>query len=272
MTLRLAASAATLATLAAFPAAAQTYDAVETQSPVISTQSGSGLVFTLRGGVGTRPEYFGSDEYTAVPDIGFSLNYLSLGSFNFGDPDPWAERRGFGLRGSFRYIGERDASEFDELDGLDDIDAAYELGLGVAYTATSYEVFGNVRKGFGGHEGVVGEVGADAIFRPTEALRLTFGPRVFFGNDDYADTYFGVDADEAAASQFGAFDAEGGMLSSGLALGMRYRLTDVWGVEGQITYDVYRNDAEDSPIVAAGADDQWGARIGITRTFSIGGR
>ncbi|ETX15338.1 MltA-interacting MipA [Roseivivax halodurans JCM 10272] len=267
MTFRLAAAAATAAAFAAAPALAQ--DLGYGTDPVISTQGGPGLVFTLRGGVATSPEYFGSDDYELGPDLGFSLNYLRFGGRDFGNPDPWAERRGFGLRGSFRYIGERDSD--DELDGLDDIDAAYEVGFGLGYTAEYYSVFADVRRGFGGHEAVVGEVGADAIFRPSDRLQITFGPRALFAGEDYADTYFGVSAAEAAASSFDAYDADGGLVSTGAELGMRYRLSDAWGVEGAITYDTYRGDAEDSPIVRDGDNDQWGARIGLTRTFSIGG-
>ncbi|SFE49931.1 MipA/OmpV family protein [Roseivivax sediminis] len=271
MTFRIAAAAACLA-LGATSVAAQSTDG---SAPVISTQSADpGLVFTLRGGVGTAPEYFGSDEYTAVPDLGFALNHLSLGGRSFGNPDPWAEARGFGVGGSFRYIGERDSGDFDDLDdldGLDDIDAAVELGVRLRYTGQNYMVFGDIRRGFGGHEGIVGELGADAILRPTDRLRVTFGPRALYGSDEYASTYFGIDNDEAAGSRYAAYDADGGLLSTGLEFGMRYQLSDNWGIEGAVTYDVFRNDAEDSPIVRRGSDDQWGARIGITRTFSIGG-
>ena len=267
MTFRLAAAAATAAALASAPALAQ--DARSGTDPVISTQGGPGLVFTLRGGVASTPEYFGSDDYQLGPDLGFRLNSLRFGGRQIGNPDPWAESQGLGLRGSLRYIPARDGD--DELDGLDDIDAAVELGLGLGYTGENFAAFADIRRGFGGHEAIVGEVGADAIFRPNERLRISFGPRALFAGDDYADTYFGVSASEAAASSFNAYDAEGGLISTGAELGMRYRLSDAWGVEGAVTYDVFRGDAEDSPIVQGGDNDQWGARIGLTRTFSFGG-
>ncbi|ETW13422.1 MltA-interacting MipA [Roseivivax marinus] len=263
---------ATIALLALAPAAAFAQDdATATRSPVVSTQSSPALVFTLRGGVATQPEYFGSDEYDVGPDLGFSLNSLSFGGRSFGNPDPWAEARGFGIRGSFRYIGERDDDDYGELEGLDDIDAAYEVGLGAGYAGENYYVFADVRRGFGGHEAWVGEVGADAVFRPSERLRVTFGPRAFFGSDDYASTYFDVSAAEAAASSFNAYDADGGLISTGVELGMRYKLSENWGLSGAVTYDRFRGDAEDSPIVQQGSEDQWGARLGVTRTFSFGG-
>ncbi|MHA6346818.1 MipA/OmpV family protein [Roseivivax sp. CAU 1761] len=269
MTSRLALLAAAALALAPAFAAAES----ATPAPVLSTQSAGGpaLAFTLRGGVATAPDYFGADSYTVGPDLGFSPSYLRFGRFEFGDPDPWAARQGLAPRGSLRYIPERDSGEFSELENLDDIDAALELGLGLGYTQQNSAIWLDVRRGFGGHEAWVAELGADYISRPSDRLAVTFGPRMFFGSDDYADTYFGVSAAEAAASpSYAAYDPEGGLLSAGLELGMRYRLTDVWGVEGAVSWDRFTNDALDSPIVQQGSQDQWGARLAITRAVRLG--
>ena len=40
------------------------------------------LGFTLRGGLATSPEYFGSDEYEIGPDLGFALDRLRFGPFD----------------------------------------------------------------------------------------------------------------------------------------------------------------------------------------------
>ncbi|MFP7569795.1 MipA/OmpV family protein [Marivita sp. S2033] len=229
------------------------------------------LVFTLRGGVSAMPEYFGSDDYKAGADLGFRLNHVSLGkSGSFGNPDAWAENPGLSFGGSLRFIQERDTSDFDELAGLDDVDATVELGVSMRYGTEYFAAFGNVRRGFGGHEGWVGEVGADAILRPTDRLRLSLGPRLFFGDDEYSDTYFGVTPAESSAA-LSAYDPDGGLVSAGVELGARYQINDVWGVEGAVTWETFQDDALDSPIVKQGSDEQWGARIGLTRVFSIGG-
>ena len=244
------------------------------QAPVImpaSEPTRRQFVFTLRGGVASKPEYFGSDEYTAGPDLGFRFNYLALrNGRSFGNPDPWTDSMGLTFGGSFRFIPERDSSDHDELEGLDDIDAAVELGVSMRYGTEYFAAFGEIRRGFGGHEGWVGEVGADAILRPTDRLRLSMGPRVFFGNDTYSDTYFGVAADEASAD-LSAYDPDGGMVSAGVELGARYQINDLWGLEGAITWEKFTDDAADSPIVEQGTDEQWGVRFGVTRVFSIGG-
>jgi outer membrane scaffolding protein for murein synthesis (MipA/OmpV family) len=228
------------------------------------------LGFTLRGGVGTAPTYFGSDSNEAVPDIGFELNYLNLGGFTFGSPDPLYRPEGFGVTGSFRYIGERDDADSPELTGLEDVDASVELGVGLRYAATNYEVYGNVRYGVVGHESFVGELGADVFLRPTDRLTLRAGPRAFFGDEDYASTFYGVTNTESAASggNLAAFDPDGGLMSTGVEFGAGYQINDTWGIDAAITYERLRNDAQNSPISAD--DDQFSARIGLTRRFTLG--
>ena len=254
--------------LAAGPSETQSDAAMITPAPAPSAPQ---LVFTLRGGVSLDPKYFGSDDYEVGPDLGFRFNYLSLrNGRTFGNPDPWADSLGFGLGGSLRFIKERNTDDFDELAGLDDIDAALELGASVSYTTENVTVFGAVRRGFGGHEGWVGEIGADAILRPTDRLRLSMGPRALFGDEEYSNTYFGISADEASAA-LPAYDLDGGLVSAGVEFVARYQINDDWGLEGAVTWDKFQGDAADSPIVEQGDEEQWGVRFGVTRVFSIGG-
>ena len=51
---------------------------------------------------------------------------------------------------------------------------------------------GEARYAFGGAEGLVGEIGLNAIARPTETLELSAGPFASLASDDYTDAYFGV--------------------------------------------------------------------------------
>ncbi|MGB3407869.1 MAG: MipA/OmpV family protein [Jannaschia sp.] len=261
---------AVLGCLSIAPAFAQAQDL---SAPTLSTQgNGPAIGFTLRGGVAASPSYFGSDSVEAAPDFGFNLNYLRLGGFTIGSPDPLYQPEGFGVTGSFRYIGERNAGDDPELTGLADVDASLELGVGLRYATPDFQVFGDVRYGVIGHESFVGELGADVFLRPTDRLTLRAGPRVFFGDSDYASTYFGVTAAESVASagvsNFAPFSASGGLLSSGVELGAGYQINDSWGVDAAIRYDRLRNDAADSPITVD--DNQLSARIGLTRRFTLG--
>ena len=265
---------AAVALLLALPAAGASAQgtplgAGASDGPAPRPTGGQALSFTLRAGVSAQPEFPGSDEIIVGPDLGFSFGALEIGRFGIGDPDPEMVQTGLGLRGSFNYVGERDSSDFEELRGLDDVDASIELGLGLAYRQDAYQVFGDLRYGVTGHEALVGEVGADVFFRPSDRLIVNAGPRVLFGSDDYARTYFGVSPEESSLSGLDAFDAEGGALSAGLEVGARYSLGGDWGVEGAVTYDRLLGDAQDSPITEAGSADQYGVRIGLTRRITF---
>lgn len=225
--------------------------------------------FALRGGVGVGPAYPGSDEFEATPDLAFTFGSLRWGALDVGNgvgviPDP-----GFAFRGALKVIGSRKQSDYAELAGLEDIDTAVELGFGVIYRQTNWEAFGEVRRGFGGHEGVTGTLGADLVFRPDDRWTVTAGPRVNFGDSDYASTYFGITPAEALTSSFASFDADGGTLGAGFIVQATYRLDDKWALEGALGYEKLLNDAADSPITQLGSDDQWTLRIGLSRAFTL---
>jgi outer membrane scaffolding protein for murein synthesis (MipA/OmpV family) len=225
------------------------------------------IVVTLRAGVAVSPSYLGSSDYELGPDLAARFDYVRFpGGFEYGSSQAVGFRRGWGIRGSFRYLGERSDNA---IEGLDNIPWSVEAGLGVGYEQRNWRVFTDVRYGFVGHNSWVGEVGGDAIAYPLDGLTLTLGPRFSFGTDDFANTYFGVSSKESAASGLDAYDASGGLLATGLELGGRYLFNERWGLEGAATYDRLVNDAADSPITATGSADQWGFRLGITRRISL---
>jgi MipA family protein len=228
------------------------------------------IVVTLRGGVKVSPAYLGSDDVEFGPDLAGRVDYLRFpGGFEYGSGEAVGYRTGLGLRGSVRYLGERDSDDHEEIEGLDDIDWSLETGLGLGYEQRNYRVFADARYGVIGHNAWVGEIGADGIAYPMEGLTLTFGPRLELGDDRFASTYFGVSGAEAADSDLSEYDASGGLVGAGVEFSARYLWNERWGVEGNATYQRLLNDAADSPITEAGSDDQYSVRIGITRRISL---
>lgn len=226
------------------------------------------VVMTLRAGVQVSPSYFGSDEYELGPDLAARLDYVRFpGGFEYGSSRTVGFRTGWGVQGSFRYIGERDSDK--ELQGLDNVPWAAEVGLGVGYEQRNWRAFTDVRYGVIGHNAWVGEVGADAIAYPIEGLTLTAGPRLEFGTDNFARTYFGISTSESKSSGLPSYDASGGLLAAGIEVGARYLFNERWGVEGAVSYGRLMNDAADSPITEQGSPDQYSARVGITRRISL---
>ncbi|MEO1639212.1 MAG: MipA/OmpV family protein [Pseudomonadota bacterium] len=220
----------------------------------------------LRFGIGpsVSPGYFGDEDLDPGVGVKFQLERFALGPFSFGG----ADEPGLGFGGSFRYIAPREAGDFSELAGLADIDPSLEIGGGVEYNGPDYVVFANLRYGAVGHESFVAELGADYEIAPRDALTVTIGPRVLVGDDDYAQTYFGVSDVESAASAFDSFDAEGGLISAGAKAEVIYSLNDDWEIVGTIEYERFLRDAADSPITST--DDQIDAQVVLTRRITLG--
>src|SRR5690606_4300256 len=104
---------------------------------------------TIGLGASVGPSYFGSDDYDVGPWGTVRFDYLRLpGGLSWGSANSIGVRHGFGLRGSFNYVGSRRAGDHSELKGLDDVDAAYEVGLGIGYEARDWRAFTDVRYGF----------------------------------------------------------------------------------------------------------------------------
>lgn len=199
------------------------------------------LAFELGLGAGYAPAYEGSDEYVGGPRLNGGLSTFKLLGLNVEAGDGL----GFGFGPSFRYLGERESSEYSRLTGIKDVDAAFEIGGRMSYSWEQVEVFAAVRKGVTGHEGIVGDLGSDLIYAADSGTEVRFGPRMSFANDEYASTYFGVPAGATLA----AYSAEGGLYSVGLAMSVRHDYSEAWAVEGALGWNRLVGDAGDSPVV-----------------------
>jgi outer membrane scaffolding protein for murein synthesis (MipA/OmpV family) len=244
-------------------AALATPAAAQDERPRVSLDIGFGAAVT--------PDYPGSSDQSIGPTGSFALRELVLpGGFGFGSASARPVEPGFGLRGGFRYIGARKASDNPELAGLENVDAAFEIGLGVTQVSQFWRVFAEARYGVIGHKGWAGDLGADVIWRVSENTTLLAGPRARFGDRRFVQTYFGVTEAEAAASSFAAYNPSGGLVATGVEFGLQHRFTDAWGLQGRINYDRLQDDAGRSPIVAQGSRDQWSARLIFTYSFGLG--
>ena len=241
---------------AALPATAQT----DTGGNVLSFEAGLG--------VQSAPTYFGSATTETGATGSFAFGRLSWGNLCLGCD----ESDGLSLTGSFRYIGERPAGEEEVPDGLTveprftfgAVDAAVELGGGLSYTTPGFEGFAVVRRGFGGHEGYVAELGGDLVIAATDALTVKAGPRLLAGDDTFARTYFST---SGGPFEVGSFDAEGGVISRGAQVSARYQLNPDWAVTATARYDQLVGDAASSPI--SEDDDQTTFSLVVSRRFDI---
>lgn len=230
------------------------------------------LSFSVTGGAGIAPRYFGADDFKISPSGSLGFTGLRFGSVELGDPDgPARFVPGTRVRGALRFIPKRDGK--DELAGLNDVSAALEIGLGLHHSAEWWEVYTDLRYGVIGHKAIAGEVGMNLIYRGDSGLTLYAGPRADFGNARFARTYFGVTNAEAQAapanSNLTPYTPSGGFHSVGLEVGAYQSLSADWGVTGMVRYDRLRGEAANSPIVQQGNRNQISAQIGLTRHFNF---
>jgi outer membrane protein len=227
---------------------------------------GEDLVLEVGGGLRALPVYEGAEDYKLRPWPVIELHYIRLPVVGGVGGGP---ERGFSFSPSFRVIEERDDDDYPDLAGLGDVDLAVELGGEVAYRVGMFRALAAVRRGFGGHEGIVGRVGVDAVLQPVPRLSMAVGPRLFFASEDYLQTYLGVTPAQAAASGLPIYDPDGGIRGVGLEADFKYRISQRWSVVGEVGYERLVLDAADSPIAELGSENQFAAALGLSYRFHL---
>lgn len=221
-----------------------------------------GRTFSVDLGLGAalKPVYPGAEE----AEVAHWVIWRNAGFGEVGD----APAQGFSIAPSLGIVGPRDSGDDDGLTGLNDIDRAYELGLRVRYGMGPLGAYASARRGFDGHEGLTGEVGVKYRTELSDRLDLWSGAEVVYGDDDYNNTYFGVTADESAASGYDVTTPGGGLNEAAITFQAQYALNDKTALLGEVRYGKLIGDAADSPVVQD--EYQPSLRLGVTRRFSFG--
>lgn len=231
--------------------------------------------YRVRAGLGAqiRPEFLGADSTEIVPYPSFSI---AKGDepFGFGAPDDSFD---IGLLGNEKFsagpvLALSNGRDEDDIDvPVGEVSRSVEVGAFAQFQLSdSFRLRGELRHGFGGHEGLVGHVGADYVARDADRYLFSIGPRLRFGDGDFQRAYFGVDDEAALASGLPLYRPDGGLYAVGAIASMRYEVGGNWGLFGFARYDRLVGDAGKSPIVEEfGSDNQLSAGIGISRTFTI---
>lgn len=156
------------------------------------------------------------------------------------------------------------------------IDDAYEIGSFAAIKTGSLLTEGDelklrvqaLRDLSDVYDGWIGDVTVSYQLPVGRRLTLMAAASASYADDNYAETYFGINATGAAASGLQAFTAEGGIKDVGVSLTASYALSDRWSVVGYGGFRRLLGDFADSPIVeTAGSADQFSAGIGVGYRF-----
>jgi outer membrane scaffolding protein for murein synthesis (MipA/OmpV family) len=229
----------------------------------------------VRIGVGPQivPAYPGADKMQVQPFGDLSVARIGR-TFAFEAPDQsigfnLLGREGLGIGPAINIQNNR--RDRDVGVPIGKVDTTVEVGGFLHYQfGENFRVRGELRKGVNGHEGLVGEVSADVIWRDGDAYVFSIGPRATITDKKYQRAYFGVTPAQATATGLPVFTSGGGFQSVGALAGVSYQLSERWGVLGYARYDRLIDDPARSPLVRQyGSRDQFGAGLALTYTFNI---
>ena len=245
------------ATLASAPLAAQT------PSPLANWQYSVGEVLvplggplpdwriTLGGGAEVQPIYEGSKRYSALPSVVLDVRYKNIAFLSDGEGIGVNLIRGPTYRAGVAvgYDLGRNHHAQHRLTGLGNVDPAPEAKLFAEYFLLPFVYTFDVRKGVGGHDGVIGDLGLYVPLPAAKDLYVFTGPSVTFADGEYMQAYFGISAAQAARSQFHAFTAHGGLDRAGWGVTAVYKYSERWWLEAEGAWEYMLGDAASSPIV-----------------------
>jgi len=221
------------------------------------------------------PQFEGAKSYRIRPMPIFSIRRTG-GPSRFKAPDDGiriglleVENVRVGAVGKFR--GRRAESDASALRGLGNVGFAVEIGAFAEIWATqNFRLSAELRHGLGGHTGVMADLGADLVMRPSGALTLSAGPRAAWSNAEYNRTYFGVNAQQRArGSQLALYSPGSGFRSLGFVGSASYAMTPDWSIQAFARYDRLVGDVRDAPLVRThGSPNQFSAGLGLSYSFN----
>jgi outer membrane protein len=245
-----------------------------TASPALA-QDGEAPTYRVRIGAGAqvKPEFYGGDKMEVGPmwDIDIARGDAP---FSFEAPDdhlaiPIISKNGFAV-GPVANI-EWKRKEKDVGAPVGTVKTTVEVGGFAEYMAMdSTRLRAELRKGINGHEGLVGHVGVDQIWRDGDKYVFSIGPRLLFSDAKYQRAYFGVSPAAALAAGLPAYRPDGGIHAAALASGLSYQFNPQFGLFGYGRWERLLGDAGKSPIVRElGSRNQFSAGIGLNYTFNF---
>jgi len=134
----------------------------------------------------------------------------------------------------------------------------------------SLRIRGELRKGIGGHDGLVGDAGADFVWRDGDNYVFSIGPRVLFSNAKFQRAFFEVTPAAALATGLPVYRPGGGIHAVAATSGLTYQFNKDFGMFGYARYERLVGDAGKSPIVRnLGSRNQASGGVGLSYTFSV---
>jgi outer membrane scaffolding protein for murein synthesis (MipA/OmpV family) len=206
---------------------------------------------TLGGGIGSRPEFPGSDSTELRPLPAFDITYADRWFFNRDGlgaylvlDEQWQLSASVGFD-----LTRRDESDSARLRGLGDVDrtpialvkGSYRIGLITTTLAIATDIGDN------GH-GTVADLAVQARSQVTPRLAFTYGVAARWANREYMQTFFGVDPQQYQRSALPLYSVQEGMSDARAFITASYAFSPHWIINTGAAVGQLQGDASDSPI------------------------
>ncbi|QJI30789.1 MipA/OmpV family protein [Pseudomonas sp. ADAK18] len=215
----------------------------------ITGEAGLGISYQPHDPTGSR--------YETVPVPYFDLDWgdVSLGT---DDGLTWSALNTNGLSAGpyINYLPGRTAN--GSLRGLRNVSNMAEIGGFIQYApADFWRVYAQVGRAVGGghdQSGVLGKVGGELGYPLGGGIIGSSSLMAHFADGRQAQTYFGVDANESAASGFRPYNASGGFQNLTLTQSFEFPLAPNWSLLTSASWVHLVGSAADSSIVKQTGD------------------
>lgn len=243
-------------------------------------------------GAQERSAWWSGDWYVTLGASGFSapkfeggaenkLQWAPVISFGKQGPQPRFTSRNdsasFSMldQGAFRaglvgrFVPKRDGDTDSALRGLYPVKWGVEAGaFAEVYPTDWLRARAELRQGIRAHSGLIADTAIDAYVDILPDLRLSGGPRATWATSDYFETYYGVDANESAASGLSQYDPGSGLKSVGAGAALTWQATPNLTASSFLEYKRLKGPAADSSLVRERGDpNQW--TIGVSMSYKF---
>jgi len=205
-------------------------------------------------GIGSVPDYEGSEDYETI--------VLPYARIAWGDQGQYVSLFGNQIRANLlsenlqfgpivQYRAARDSVDNWRVNRLRDVDSTVEGGFFVGYKSGPWRFDVEAVTDLSNeHDGYLITLSGGYTCTAQENLKITTSVSTTYASDDYMETYFQIDANNAARSGLPVYEADNGILKdAGISLTADYSINNDWSMLGIVSYTRLLSDAADSPIV-----------------------
>ena len=237
--------------------------AAQTPSPLANWQYSAGEVLAklgdeplpdwriILGPSGSlTPKYEGADSYHVTPGGVVDIRYRDIAFFSVGEGLGVNLLRGDTYRAgvAVTYDLGRDDNDDFRIRGLGDIDPTPEAKLFAQVVILPVVIAADVRRGIGGHDGWIGDLGLYMPLSASDTFVAFAGPSITLADQDYMDSYFSVSPGQAERSRLPAFQADAGFKNANFGVTAVYFISDNWLVVADAAVEQLLGDAAHSPV------------------------